>query len=384
MSLPTATRAGATAPRSPTWAGWVLLLLATLPAAAHELTLTETLLVLKADGTYQVDMTCDLDALAAGAPSAADSAALAAELRALPPAELERRRERLRRTFERRVRILFDGEPARPWISFPEHATPLAEQAEAPTVLGLTARLAGRVPEGARQVAFRASRAFPPVHLTILHQANLEGRREVLERGAVSAAFPLAGAAPPPRRGAVLAQYLRLGFAHIVPAGPDHMLFVLGLFLLCARWRPLLWQVSAFTAAHTLTLALATWGVMTLPTAVVEPLIALSIAYVAIENLFVRELKPWRPALVFAFGLLHGLGFAGVLAELGLPRGETTTALVGFNLGVELGQLAVLATAFAAVGWLRERPWYRTRVVVPASLAIAAMGLTWAVQRVVS
>ena len=264
--------------------------------------------------------------------------------------------------------------------------SPRIEKPALPTVLGLTARLEGAVPAGAGEVAFRASRSFPPVHLTILDERHLGGRRQLLEAGAPSAPYPLgepaadSGSAAPARL-ETAGRYLALGFWHIVPEGVDHILFVLGLFLLSARWRPLLWQVSAFTLAHTLTLALSTYGVVSLPSAVVEPLIALSIAYVAIENVLTRELHPWRPAVVFLFGLLHGLGFAGVLGQLGLPEGERLAALLSFNAGVELGQLSVLLAAFAAVGWLRERPWYRRRLVVPASAVIAAVGLFWAVTR---
>ena len=113
--------------------------------------------------------------------------------------------------------------------------------------------------------------------------------------------------------------YLKLGFSHIVPAGPDHILFVLGIFLLSRKLKPILQQVTAFTIAHTLTLVLASMAWSRLPPSVVEPLIALSIVFVAVENILTPELKPSRIALVFAFGLLHGLGFAGVLSELGLP-----------------------------------------------------------------
>ena len=127
------------------------------------------------------------------------------------------------------------------------------------------------------------------------------------------------------------------------------MLFVLGIFLLSPRVKTMLLQVTAFTVAHSITLGLSIYGVVSLPSRIVEPLIALSIAYVAIENLVTRELKPWRLALVFMFGLLHGLGFAGVLRELGLPRDEFLTALADFNLGVEGGQLTVIAAAMLLV-----------------------------------
>ncbi|NJL28750.1 MAG: HupE/UreJ family protein, partial [Thermoanaerobaculia bacterium] len=194
--------------------------------------------------------------------------------------------------------------------------------------------------------------------------------------------WPLGGELEPVDRLTVAGRYLILGFWHILPEGLDHILFVLGLFLLSTRLAPLLWQVSAFTLAHTVTLALSTFGLVQLSPAIVEPLIALSIAYVAVENTLVSELKPWRPAVVFLFGLLHGLGFAGVLSELGLPDGEYLTALLTFNAGVELGQLAVILLALLVVGAFRDKPWYRKRIVIPCSAVIAAVGLFWAVQRV--
>jgi hydrogenase/urease accessory protein HupE len=167
-----------------------------------------------------------------------------------------------------------------------------------------------------------------------------------------------------------------------VPHGLDHMLFVLGIYLLSGRARSVLWQVSAFTVAHSITLGLSMYDVVAVSPKIVEPLIALSIAYVAIENVFLSELKSWRVALVFGFGLLHGLGFAGALRDLGLPRSEFVTALLTFNLGVEAGQLAVIGTAFALVGWhCSSRTWYRRRIVVPASALIACTAVYWTIAR---
>ena len=137
-------------------------------------------------------------------------------------------------------------------------------------------------------------------------------------------------------------RYFALGFTHILPKGLDHILFVAGLFLLSTKWRSVLLQVSTFTVAHSITLALTIYGVVSLPARVVEPMIALSIAYVAIENMFISDVKSWRVALVFSFGLLHGMGFAGVLHDLGLPRADFLTALVTFNLGVEALRRAFL------------------------------------------
>jgi hypothetical protein len=149
---------------------------------------------------------------------------------------------------------------------------------------------------------------------------------------------------------------------------------------LSGRARPVLWQVSAFTVAHSVTLGLTMYGIVSAPPKIVEPLIALSIAYVAIENIFLSELKSWRVALVFGFGLLHGMGFAGALKELGLPRSEFVTALLAFNMGVEAGQLAVIGAAVLLVGWhCADRAWYRGRIVVPASAMIACTAVYWTV-----
>lgn len=172
------------------------------------------------------------------------------------------------------------------------------------------------------------------------------------------------------------------GFIHIVPRGLDHILFVLGLFLLTPALRPLLVQVTAFTVAHSVTLALTAMGVIGLPSSVVEPLIAASIVYVAVENLRGAPLGPTRLALVFGFGLLHGMGFAGVFGSLDLPPATWMTSVVSFNLGVEAGQLAVLAAAAAATRALPIGPEARARWVTrPASILIAATGAFWLVAR---
>jgi hypothetical protein len=145
----------------------------------------------------------------------------------------------------------------------------------------------------------------------------------------------------------------------------------------------LLIQVTSFTLAHTVTLALGALGIVTIPGSIVEPIIAASIVYVAIENVFSKQMNPWRPVIIFIFGLLHGLGFASVLGEFGLPAGQFVAALIGFNVGVELGQLTVIALAFLAVGyWFGSKDWYRQRIAIPASLIIAAVGAYWFVERV--
>lgn len=143
------------------------------------------------------------------------------------------------------------------------------------------------------------------------------------------------------------AQYIPVGFDHILPKGLDHILFVMGLFFLVPRLHALLWQITAFTLAHSITLALAAQGYIVVPGSIVEPLIAASIVYVAIENLTNEKITKLRPVVIFGFGLLHGLGFASVLNEFGLPQGLFVPALIGFNVGVEVGQIAVLLGLFA-------------------------------------
>jgi hypothetical protein len=162
--------------------------------------------------------------------------------------------------------------------------------------------------------------------------------------------------------------YIPVGFDHILPKGLDHILFVLGLFFLSTHLRPLIWQVSAFTLAHTVTLALGAAGWVSVPGAIVEPLIAASITYVAIENIFTSGLSRWRPLVIFGFGLLHGLGFASVLEEFGLPEGQFIPALIGFNIGVEIGQLTVIAVMFICV-------WQALRVARGQGGAPFARGL---------
>ena len=191
--------------------------------------------------------------------------------------------------------------------------------------------------------------------------------------------------------------YIPVGFDHILPKGLDHILFVLGLFFLSIHLRPLVWQVSAFTLAHTVTLALGALGLVNVPGSIVEPLIAASIVYVAVENIFARGLTKWRPAVIFGFGLLHGLGFASVLGDFGLPEDQFIPALIGFNVGVEVGQLTVIAMAFVLL-WLAvlaarrasltgpeemvtEYPVMFRALSMTGSLLIAIIGIYWVIER---
>jgi hydrogenase/urease accessory protein HupE len=182
----------------------------------------------------------------------------------------------------------------------------------------------------------------------------------------------------------VVKEYIIAGFEHILPMGLDHILFIVGIFLLSTRMRPLLWQVTMFTVAHSITLGLSMTGKISLPSNIVEPLIALSIAYIGIENIWHKTLHNSRLVIVFGFGLLHGMGFASVLQEFGMPADAFMTALISFNVGVELGQLAIILLGFLSVGlWFRNRDWYRNVIIIPGSAVIALTGLFWTYDRIV-
>jgi hypothetical protein len=181
----------------------------------------------------------------------------------------------------------------------------------------------------------------------------------------------------------VILFYLKLGFTHILPEGFDHILFVVGLYLLTNKFKAILWQATAFTVAHSITLALSMKNIIVAPSAIVEPVIALSILFVAIENLLLTELKPWRILLVFVFGLIHGLGFASSLNEIGLPRNKFFTSILSFNVGVELGQITVILAIFLLIVLpFGNKINYRKQVVFPLSIIIALIAFYWTIQRV--
>jgi hydrogenase/urease accessory protein HupE len=180
----------------------------------------------------------------------------------------------------------------------------------------------------------------------------------------------------------VIIEYSVIGFEHIIPLGLDHILFILGIFLLNSQFKPLIQQVTLFTLAHTLTLGLSINGIINLPANIIEPLIALSIAYIGIENIFANQLNKLRLLVVFLFGLIHGMGFASALADFNMPENTFIITLISFNVGVELGQLAIIALAYFSVAfWFKDKDWYRRGIVIPSSLFISVIGLYWAVER---
>ncbi len=182
--------------------------------------------------------------------------------------------------------------------------------------------------------------------------------------------------------GTVLFYYLKLGFHHIIPGGLDHILFVSALCLLSNKIKTILWQATAFTVAHSVTLALSMKNIIVVPPAITEPIIALSIVFVAIENILFSGLKAWRVLIVFMFGLIHGMGFASALNEIGLPPNKFYTSILAFNAGVELGQATIILVIFSSLVFLwGKRIWYRQRIVYPLSATIATIAAWWTIER---
>jgi len=241
--------------------------------------------------------------------------------------------------------------------------------------------LRAKLPPDGTAVTMGWSPAFGPLVVRQVVDAG-DGYSGYLTGGEDSAPLPRSGTVQQPWLTDFL-DFIGIGFTHIVPKGLDHILFVLGLFFFSLHLRPLLYQVTSFTVAHTVSLALGVLGIVQVPAGIVEPLIAASIVYVAVENVLVSTYRPWRSGVVFGFGLLHGLGFAAVLGDIGLTPARFATGLIGFNLGVELGQLAVITGAFLAVGvWFGRKPWYDRVIANPISVAIAIVGAFWFIQRV--
>lgn len=360
-----------------------------LPARAHEVNPSVADVTVGADRvTFEVFVNAEawiagIDLSSITDTNDAPQAARYDALRALEPYELEAQMRSAFPGLAAQFRWQAGDTPLTPELSAVNTYEAMDEALPRQTRLLITAAL----PDDDSPVTFAWSPRFGPL---ILRQIVEDGE---LPEGVEPYSGFLDGAAaspPLPRTGTAqltalqsFASYVGNGFLHILPKGLDHILFVLGVFFFALRLRPLLWQVSAFTVAHTLTLALATLQIISVPASIVEPLIAASIAYVGLENIFHR--KPTsriRVALVFGFGLLHGLGFASVLGNIGLSPGHFIASLVAFNIGVELGQLAILSGAFLSVGiWFGHKAWYRSRIANPASAAIAAMGLWWMVER---
>lgn len=356
------------------------------PADAHPLRPAVVTVTLLKDARVTVAIQANFEAWVAGISAQhsdtrdAPQAALYDQLRKLPGDELAPRIEAFYPQLQKGFAFQFNTGPGKMEIE----SIDVPEVGDVEFARLSTLVLTGPIPSGATDFTWHLAPEWGNNVLRVMTPESAEAvQSEWLKDGATSKPVSIADPFRPKSRWEIAGTYTMLGLTHIVPLGADHILFVLGIFLLSQRLKPLLWQVTSFTLAHSITLGLSMYGVMSLSPAIVEPLIALSIVYVGVENLITRTLKPWRVVVVFCFGLLHGLGFAGVLTEIGLPQSEFVTALITFNIGVELGQLLVIAGAWVLLAaWLTHKDWYRGRVTLPVSAVISLVGAYWTVERI--
>jgi hydrogenase/urease accessory protein HupE len=239
--------------------------------------------------------------------------------------------------------------------------------------LRLVSKLFQRLPFGHRQ--FASAQTTSGVNLG---QAMLSGSEDSWQIDLPKLASPTTSA----NAGHSFFAFLKLGIEHIL-TGYDHLLFLFALLVVCRDLRSILTVITCFTIAHSITLALSTLDLIRLPARIVEPLIAASIAYVGIENLIRGDAPKWRWLITFSFGLVHGLGFADALKEFGIGSGQLgiVLPLVGFNLGVEFGQLSVAAVALPILWQLRKNPGFVRRWVPSCSVAVAMAGSYWMIER---
>lgn len=341
-------------------------------------------------GHFRVEIRASIEALLTGINSKykdtrqAPTAAEYDRLRALEAPQLRQAFEPFERRMLDAIELRFDGVPAAARVTTVD--IPVPGYTKVPRISLVV--LEGDIPVNTRELTWYYPFAFGDNAVRV---RQVDEAKELwhwsawqwIREDKVSEPFPVHEVFRTPSFSDVVVEYVRAGFDHIIPDGLDHILFVLGLFLFSARVRPLLWQITMFTIAHSITLALAMTGFISLPARVVEPLIALSIAYVGVENVWHRELHKSRLGLVFGFGLLHGLGFASMLSDFGMPANAFASALISFNVGVEGGQLAVIGLAFLALGlWFARQSYYRALIAIPGSLVVSAVGMYWTWERV--
>lgn len=297
------------------------------------------------------------------------------------PEELARIRRETENTLRKLLRFTFADQDVKWTVEFPDFEKEpfeLPEEAGDIALISTRLRISPFSGPGALRVHWAGEKETELIVLieeendariiSTLPGGNLMLFKQTDEGGSAPVERPVAGG------------WLLSGFHHVIPLGLDHMLFILGLFLLVPKWKPLAGQSLLFTIAHSITLGLSVLGKIEVPGKWVEVLIAVSIAWVGVENLLIRRLGRQRLVLVFAFGLLHGLGFASVLTEKlgGIPKEQLAGPLLGFNVGVELAQITVLCAAFLVLWPLRK---WTFQVQTFGSAFVALAGFGWMVER---
>ena len=367
---------------------------------AHEIRPAIIDFVYDGSGVYQLSIQHNVEALIAEIGSEHDDTEESAnakkynELRNLDSKALNEEFEKYSDGFVKSIQLAFDDKVAELKVLDVE----IPEVGDTELARDSVINIAGIIPENAKNMTWKWDDKLGNAVLRVGSELNPELYSGYLTEGKTSApiaigidcsdpeiAKKVGGCASKQSKWDYFKNYIVVGFEHIIPKGLDHILFVVGLFLLSTQLRPLLIQVTSFTLAHSVTLALGIFGIITLSEKNmqwVEALIAASIVYVCIENIYLNKLSRWRPIIIFLFGLLHGLGFASVLGDVGLDSGNFITGLVAFNIGVELGQLAVIAACFILVGfWFRNKPWYRKVITIPVSILIALIAIYWVLNR---
>lgn len=363
----------------------VLLAILCLVASAHEMRPSIASLSVDSQGVLQLELVTNMEAWLANVdPSLSDTndspnAAVYDRFRALDATALEVTIRDKERDFSRVIEIIAGDLPITMKLTSLKILPVDDDELPRDTQLNFV----GGLPDGAKSVRYRVNDTMPNTAVRLILD-NAEPRVQFVKNGQESGELSLDQTVDRSVRDLVV-EYIELGFTHIIPRGLDHIIFILGLTLISKRLVDLVIQVTAFTVAHSATLALGLYGVVEFPASIVEPLIAASIIYIAVENIWHHKVNRSRALVVFAFGLLHGLGFAGVLTELGLPERDFFVGLLSFNVGVELGQLAIILGAYLSIGiWIVHHSWYRVRFAVPMSLLIGLVGGYWFVERVMS
>ncbi len=349
----------------------------------------------KTDGTYRIEIRASIEALLTGInaqyKNTKDSPNAQAydDYRVLPPEQLRKAFRLFEDDFLKAIKLHIDGRLTSSSIS--QVSIPEPGYVKVPRISLIV--LQGNVPLTAQSLSWYYPSRFGDnaVRVRQVDEFNEKwhwSSWQWLKDDKISESFSLTEVFTQATTFEVVSTYIVSGFEHILPKGLDHILFILGIFLLSTKMKPLLWQVTMFTVAHTITLGLSMNGLINLPANIVEPLIALSIAFIGIENIFSPKLHKSRLFIVFIFGLLHGMGFASVLSDFGMPENDFATALISFNVGVEIAQIAIILLAYFFIGYgLRNRlateQQYRQIIVIPGSIIIALIGLYWTYDRIV-
>jgi hypothetical protein len=350
----------------------LLTVMAAIQVRAHDLERTTVHLQVFADGSFSLRLAHDpswlllrMESFAGGSTSTTDPIARDWRLQELAPQIIDR------------VVLFVDGHEIRPTTA---EYTPPSDSVPPGEVALASYTLHGRLPQYARGLRWYYGMVVDPYPFSI-QLVDGSSTTELVQGDAWSTLLRLGGPSGRPSLVTRLRDSIWLGYTHVLPRGIDHLLFALGLFLVCGRIRPAIMQVTTFTVAQSLTLGLSLHGFASLPVRLVEPFMVLPVVYVALDNLQTRTTPAVRTALIGAFGALHGIAMAGAFTSVPSLRTDGA-ALVGLNGGVGLGLMTVVfAAAVLVAGW-SERAWYRSRVVVPASLTIATVGVCWTVLQV--